>query len=64
LETNLRKLCLRMLDRVATRGGVFHLWGHSWEVDRLGLWDELEEVLRVARSMRMTAVTNLELVSR
>jgi peptidoglycan/xylan/chitin deacetylase (PgdA/CDA1 family) len=64
LETNLRKLCLRMLDRVATRGGVFHLWGHSWEVDRLGLWDELEEVLRVARSMRMTAVSNLELVSR
>lgn len=22
------------------------IWGHTWEIDRLGLWDELEEVLR------------------
>jgi peptidoglycan/xylan/chitin deacetylase (PgdA/CDA1 family) len=62
LETNLKKLCLRMLDHIAIRGGVFHLWGHSWEVDRLGLWHELEEVLSAARSMRMTAVTNSELL--
>src|SRR5580700_5786687 len=32
LETNLTNLSLRMLDHVATRGGIFHLWGHSWEV--------------------------------
>ena len=62
METNLKKLCLRMLDHVASRGGVFHLWGHSWEVDRLGLWYELEEVLKVACSMRITAVANSQLV--
>lgn len=62
LETNLKKLCLRMLERVATIGGVFHLWGHSWEVDRLGLWHELEEVLGIAAGMRMTAVANSQLV--
>jgi peptidoglycan/xylan/chitin deacetylase (PgdA/CDA1 family) len=24
------------------RGGVMHLWGHSWEVERLGLWPQLD----------------------
>lgn len=23
-------------------GGVFHLWGHSWEIEALGLWPVLE----------------------
>lgn len=26
--------------------GVFHLWGHSWEVDKFGLWEELEEFFK------------------
>ena len=26
-------------------GGIWHLWGHSWEIDQLGLWDELAEML-------------------
>lgn len=24
-------------------GGVFHLWGHSWEIDELNLWMDLEK---------------------
>ena len=28
-------------------GGVFHLWGHSWEVEREGQWQRLEEILRL-----------------
>ncbi len=26
-------------------GGVFHLWGHSWEVEALGLWPVLDRFL-------------------
>jgi peptidoglycan/xylan/chitin deacetylase (PgdA/CDA1 family) len=38
----------RMVDRVCKRGGVFHMWGHSWEVDRIGGWDLLDRVLGYA----------------
>lgn len=28
-------------------GGVFHLWGHSWELQETGQWQRLDEVLRM-----------------
>jgi peptidoglycan/xylan/chitin deacetylase (PgdA/CDA1 family) len=38
----------RMLDHVCLRGGVFHLWGHSWELERFDGWRQLERFLRYA----------------
>lgn len=38
-------LAIEEFDRVLSEGGVFHLWGHSWEVDRHGDWRRLERVL-------------------
>lgn len=35
----------RFFDRVLREGGVWHLYGHSWEIDQLGLWGELREML-------------------
>ena len=32
-------------DRVLETGGVYHLWGHSWEIDERGDWRRLERVL-------------------
>jgi peptidoglycan-N-acetylglucosamine deacetylase len=32
-------------DMVLREGGIWHLYGHSWETDELGLWDDLEEML-------------------
>ena len=34
-----------LLDDVAKHGGVFHLWGHSWEIDESGQWENLNRVL-------------------
>jgi peptidoglycan-N-acetylglucosamine deacetylase len=34
-----------MFDSILAEGGVFHLYGHSWEIDELNLWDDLEKVL-------------------
>src|SRR5262249_3128027 len=44
--------CLEDLLRFAARrGGVFHLWGHSWELEAHGLWDVLDRFLRVAHGL-------------
>ena len=39
------ELSKRMFDAVLAEGGVWHLYGHSWEIERLGLWNQLREVL-------------------
>ena len=35
----------RLFDAVLENGGIWHLYGHSWEIERLGLWDTLSELL-------------------
>lgn len=39
------KLAKVLFDSVLQEGGVFHLYGHSWEIDELNLWDDLNDVL-------------------
>jgi len=34
-----------VFDHVLKNGGVFHIWGHSWEIEKYGMWGELEKVL-------------------
>lgn len=44
--------CLEYLLRFAAeRGGVFHLWGHSWELELHGLWRSLDRFLGVAERL-------------
>jgi peptidoglycan-N-acetylglucosamine deacetylase len=40
-------LARRMLDRAIRTHGVFHLWGHSWEIASHQQWPQLEQVLRL-----------------
>ena len=35
----------RLFDEVLKSGGIWHLYGHSWEIESLGLWGELGEIL-------------------
>lgn len=35
-----------MFDDVVREGGIWHLYGHSWELEDLGLWDQLQELFR------------------
>lgn len=39
-------LAVYLFDKALREGGVFHLWGHSWEVDKHGDWSKLETVLK------------------
>jgi peptidoglycan-N-acetylglucosamine deacetylase len=45
-STDWVKLVRALLGRAIQYGGVFHLWGHSWELEETGQWQRLEEVLR------------------
>jgi peptidoglycan/xylan/chitin deacetylase (PgdA/CDA1 family) len=35
----------RLFDEVLENGGIWHLTGHSWELEDLGLWNDLGEIL-------------------
>ena len=57
-------LAIDMFELIRARGGVFHLWGHSWEIDEQGDWDRLERVLRhVSGRQDVRYVTNGDLAA-
>jgi peptidoglycan/xylan/chitin deacetylase (PgdA/CDA1 family) len=49
---NWATLARRLLQRTLRVGGVFHLWGHSWELDQAGLWTRLDDVLKMMGDVR------------
>ena len=34
-----------MFDLALAKGGIWHLWGHSWEIEKLNGWNKLDRVL-------------------
>jgi peptidoglycan/xylan/chitin deacetylase (PgdA/CDA1 family) len=56
-------LARAMFDRAVEEGGVYHIWGHSWEIDRHNDWERLEGVFRyISGRPGVRYVTNSELV--
>jgi len=39
-------LAIALFEKTKVRGGVFHLWGHSWEIHKNNDWGRLERVFR------------------
>lgn len=57
------KLAIASFERVLSEGGVFHLWGHSLEIEKNDDWDRLERVLKhIGRHRDAHYVTNGELI--
>ena len=55
-------LARAMFDRVIKEGGVYHIWGHSWEIDEHNDWERLEDVFRyISANPKVKYVTNGEL---
>ena len=53
----------RLFDSVLENGGMWHLYGHSHEIEKLGLWRELEEMLDYVGKRKGTMyVPNCELI--
>ena len=44
--TELLKLTDNYLNQVYKKGGCFHIWGHSWEIEQYELWEKLELVFQ------------------
>ncbi|CAO5181932.1 Polysaccharide deacetylase [Frankia sp. AiPs1] len=56
-------LAIHLFDEVARTGGAYHLWGHSWEIDRFRSWKRLERVFEyISRRKDVRYVNNGELV--
>jgi peptidoglycan-N-acetylglucosamine deacetylase len=43
--SNWEQLVEPLLQKALTSGGVFHLWGHSWELELNSQWERLARVL-------------------
>ncbi len=37
-------VCKMLFDDVSKKGGCWHLYGHSWELEELNLWEPVEEL--------------------
>lgn len=40
------EVALEQLKKVAREGGIYHVWGHSWEVEKFGNWQKLETLFK------------------
>jgi peptidoglycan/xylan/chitin deacetylase (PgdA/CDA1 family) len=53
-----------LFDHVLREGGVWHLYGHSWQIEEMGLWDDLKEILDyVCGRDGVLYVTNAEVLT-
>jgi peptidoglycan-N-acetylglucosamine deacetylase len=54
----------QLFSEVLEQGGIWHLFGHSWEVDEVGIWGDLGEMLDyVSNRKGVTYATNSQLLS-
>ena len=60
--TDWQCLAASLAEEAIRGGGVFHLWGHSWEIEESAQWNQLEQVLRMLgnciRQNRARALSN------
>jgi peptidoglycan/xylan/chitin deacetylase (PgdA/CDA1 family) len=57
------ELAIALFDKAFKEGGVFHLWGHSWEIEKRGDWNRLERVFAyIANHPEIQYLTNGQLI--
>lgn len=58
-------LARQLFDEVKAAGGIYHLWGHSWEIEANDDWPRLRSLLRyIADQDEVRFLTNAELGAR
>jgi len=59
-----RNFAFAMFDRAYyADGGVFHIWGHSWEIEKYKMWDELKNVLEyISKHNGVDYLTNGQII--
>jgi peptidoglycan/xylan/chitin deacetylase (PgdA/CDA1 family) len=57
------QLAMTLFDMALERGGVWHLWGHSWQVEDNNLWADLRTLLKYVGGRRGVGyLTNAEVL--
>lgn len=60
---NWLELAKWLFDSVLQNGGIWHLYGHSHEIEEMGMWTDLQEILDyVGKRRGVTYIPNCELV--
>jgi peptidoglycan/xylan/chitin deacetylase (PgdA/CDA1 family) len=55
-------LAKTLFDRIEENGGIFHLWGHSWEIEKFHYWNKLEIILQhISNKKNVSYISNGEL---
>lgn len=63
LEHDPVKLSRRIVEHIQAHGGVYHLWGHSWEIEQYGLWEMFEAILQqLSQRPGMRYLTNTQVL--
>ncbi len=56
------KIAKNTFDYVNQNGGVWHLWGHSWEIDKYNDWNKFEKILSyISNRKNLRYLTNSEI---
>ncbi len=55
---NFVELIESTLSRLTESENVLHLWGHSWEIEEQGLWNELESALKLLSGLKNVTLMN------
>jgi len=57
-STEWPELAQSLLGHALRRGGVFHLWGHSWEIETANMWGQLNTFLKLISTFNCQFETN------
>jgi len=60
LQKNFLLFAIEIAEQCACKNQVLHLWGHSWEIEQLQLWRELETLLQALAGMASRSATLAE----
>jgi len=56
------KIAKNTFDYVYRNGGMWHLWGHSWVIEKFNYWNEVEKVLiYISKRKNIQYLTNSEI---
>jgi hypothetical protein len=47
---NFLRLAEHNISKNVDSDSVFHIWGHSWEIDQYNLWKQLEDLFKLISS--------------
>ncbi|MCK5027830.1 MAG: polysaccharide deacetylase family protein [Candidatus Pacebacteria bacterium] len=63
--TNWLSMTKAVFDEAIKHGSVYHLWGHSWEIEKYNMWKDFELLLKyISKRSNCIYGTNKELLSK